>query len=69
MSISLLIAALRNVRKVHRLAHATHHHVVAGHCLELGGALLAIAKMEMLANGMLLGGVALLLFHSLNEGK
>ena len=53
--------ALRAVKRLHSIHHAKHKHVVAGHGLELAGAILSLLKWELLAQFALFGGAVILL--------
>lgn len=47
--------------QVHYKTHGSHKHVVLGHTLELGGAIAALLRLEMLGAGLLTGGALLIL--------
>ena len=53
-------------RLLHTAAHHPHRHALLGHGMELAGAALAMAKVEMVANGCLFGGALLLMVLTIN---
>jgi hypothetical protein len=64
MPIRLIRATLRHTN---RITHHPHRHIILAHGMEMLGAGLAILKVELLANGLLFGGVGLLLFFVITE--